>query len=93
MSFTIDIERLSIALTGVSRGIAEQAVAGLDAELRRRLGNTTQRALVSGDLGVMRIGPIAGPATNDPSVLRDLIADRLILALSQAPAAETREQG
>jgi len=92
MSFSIDIERLSIALHGVSRGVAEAAVAGLDGELRRRLGNLAQRSLVTGDLGVVRVGPIAGPATLDPSVLRALIAERLVFALSNPPRADTGEE-
>jgi len=82
MTFHIDIERLSIALHGVSAQVAEAALTGLDAELRRRLGNITPRALITGDLGVVRIGAISGPATLDPAMLRSLIADRLVFALS-----------
>jgi hypothetical protein len=92
MNFNIDIERLSISLHGVSRGVAEAAIAGLDQELRRRLGNLTQRSLVSGDVGVLRIGPIMGPATLDPAALRGLIAERLVLALSSATSTQTENE-
>jgi hypothetical protein len=91
MSARIGIDRLSIALHGISREVAEAAVAGLDGELRRRLGGMIGRALNSGDLGVISIGPIAAPGTLDPGALRALIAERLIFALSQ-PTAETEEQ-
>ncbi len=91
MSARIGIDRLSIALHGVSREVAEAAVAGLDVELGRRLGGMTKRALNSGDLGVISIGPIAAPGTLDPGTLRALIAERLIFALSQ-PTAETEER-
>jgi hypothetical protein len=88
MSLTLDIDRLSLALHGVSAQIAEAAIAGLEPELRRRLGNLTERALVSGDLGVVRIGPIASSATLDVAALRGLIAERLVLALTTSGSAE-----
>lgn len=91
MSVRIGIDRLSIALHGVSQDVAEAAVSGLDVELRRRLGGMTRRALTSGDLGVISIGPIAAPGTLDPGALRALIAERLVFALS-SPLAETEEQ-
>jgi hypothetical protein len=83
MTISIDIDRLSISLYGVSAGVAEAAVAGLDDELRRRLGNLVPRALVNGDLGVLRLETIAGAASSDPAALRNLIADRLVTALMQ----------
>lgn len=90
MSASIDIDRLSLALHGVSAEIAEAAIAGLAPELRRRLGNLTERSLVTGDLGVVHVGPILDQATLDVAALRALIAERLVLALTaparQAPA-------
>lgn len=87
MTTNIDIGRLSIALHGVSAEVAEAAVAGLDVELRRRLGALTGRALVTGDLGIIDIGPLAG--TPDPAALRALIAERLVFALSAPVTATT----
>ncbi|HKQ31537.1 MAG TPA: hypothetical protein VJS66_09645 [Burkholderiales bacterium] len=92
MISSIDIERLSIALHGVSRGVAEAAIEGLDQELKRRLGNLVGRSFVSGDLGVLRIGPVAGPASLDPAALRALIAERLVFALSQPQAPAQPQQ-
>jgi hypothetical protein len=82
MSATVDIDRLSLALHGVSADVAEAAVSGLAPELRRRLGNLNERALVTGDLGVVHVGPILGEATLDVTALRDLIAERLVIALT-----------
>jgi hypothetical protein len=82
MSISIDIDRLSISLQGVSPGVAEAAMVGLDDELRRRLGNLGERSFTNGDLGVLRIGPVEHSLRNDPAMLRGLIADRLIDALS-----------
>lgn len=90
MSHTIDIERLSIVLHGISAGVAEAAAEGLDAELRRRLGSLTGRALVSGDLGIVRLDANAG-GTLDAAALRGLIAERLVYALARAPAAAGEE--
>lgn len=82
MNVSVDIDRLSLALHGVSAQLAEAAIAGLAPELRRRLGNLTERALVTGDLGVVHVGPILGEATLDAATLRGLIAERLVMALT-----------
>lgn len=93
MSITIDIDRLSIALHGVSAGVAEAAATGLDEELRRRLGNLAGRSLVSGDLGVVRIDAIAATGVLDAAALRGLIAERLVFALSSpTPSANEEEE-
>lgn len=93
MSLTIDIDRLSVRLHGVSAGVAEAAVVGLDEEVRRRLGNLAGRSLVSGDLGVVRVGAIAGAGTLDAAALRGLIAERLVFALSNpTPAVDEEEE-
>lgn len=97
MNVSIDIDRLSVALHGVSALQAQAAIAGLESELRRRLGNLTERALLTGDLDVVNIGPIhvdprMGTATLDAAQLRSLIAERLMLALTaSAPAADAGE--
>lgn len=93
MSHTIDIDRLSIALHGVSANVAEAALSGLGAELKRRLGNVSERALITGDFGMLRMDGISGTAVLDPAALRGLIAERLILALTQAaPSADVEDQ-
>ena len=95
MNVSIDIDRLSVALHGVSAQQAQAAIAGLESELKLRLGNLAERALVSGDLGVVNIGPIhvdakMGTSTLDAAQLRSLIAERLVLALTTA-AGEVEE--
>ena len=90
MSRVVDIDRLSIGLHGVSAQIAEAAVVGLDAELGRRLGDLVGRALATGDLGVVHIGPITGAAVLDAGALRGLIAERLVWAITtDAPPPPT----
>ncbi|MGH8265245.1 MAG: hypothetical protein ACRET4_17335 [Steroidobacteraceae bacterium] len=85
MSLSIDIERLSISLHGVSAQVAAAAASGLDGELRRRLGALAGRGLTSGDLGSVRLGSIAVSGTLDAAQLRGLIVERLLLALTDSP--------
>ena len=55
-------------MSSLSAQMAEAAVGGLEAELRRRLGSLSSRALVSGDLGVVHIGPV-GSSADEPSIV------------------------
>jgi len=73
----IDISRIRIALHGVSAQVAEAAVAGLGAELKRRLGVLPSGDLAAFDVGDLAIGPIRHESVLDASALRGLIADRL----------------
>jgi hypothetical protein len=77
----LDIDRLSISLHGVSAGVAQEAVADLAQELRRRLSNLPPQSLPSLDMGGLAIGPLQANSTLDATSLRDLIADRLVQAL------------
>lgn len=88
MSLAIDIERLSISLHGVSAQAAAAAAAGLDGELRRRLGALAGRGLTSGDLGAVRLGAIAVGGTLDVAQLRGLIVERLLFALTALPPTQ-----
>lgn len=88
MSRLIDIDRISIALHGISATVAEAAVEELDEELRRRLGHLVERALISGDLGMVHVTAVSGEAPLDAASLRGLIAERLVFALS-TPVATT----
>jgi hypothetical protein len=93
MSDTLDIDRVAIALHGVSAQVAEAALAGLEVELRRRLGSLTARTLVSGDLGFVQIGPITSRNVLDAAALRGLIAERLVWALTEAvPTGAVQEE-
>ncbi|MGF1625590.1 MAG: hypothetical protein ACFCVH_11965 [Alphaproteobacteria bacterium] len=89
----IEIDRLEIALSGVSTLVAEQAVAGLEAELRRRLGALRGSVAVA-DVPRLSLGPLDLPPQADAAALRGLIADRLLGALlRQAAPGDDLGQG
>jgi hypothetical protein len=75
----IDIDRLSIRVHGVPGGLVEEAVAGLEGELRRRLGG--RRGSLLSAVPTLSIGPLDLPARADAAALRDLLADRLLDAV------------
>jgi len=83
--FTIDIDRLNVALHGVSAVVAEEAMAGLESVLRRRLGGLRGSAVTSA-VPELRIGPLDLPRGADAAALRALVADRLLEALVLRPA-------
>lgn len=85
----IEIDRLEIVLDGVSAAVAEAAAAGLEAELRRRLGALSLVAASGTDLA---IGPLAVPAGVDAATLRALIAERLLGALARPRQAQPDAQ-
>jgi hypothetical protein len=83
----IEIDRVDIALAGVSALVAEQAAAGLEAELRRRLGSV--RAGITTDaVPELSVGPLELPPAADATALRTLIAQHLIEALMRPSARE-----
>lgn len=89
-SAMIDIGRLTIALHGVSAEIAEAAVAGLEAALRRRLGSL--RLGQSFAVPALRIDAGDLPPEADAVALRDLIANRLVTELGDRAAATQDEE-
>jgi hypothetical protein len=75
----LSIERVNVALHGVSAQLAQAAVTGLEAEVRRRL-----RVWPDTDLPAPRPGgpaAFAARAVTDAAALRGLIAERVVLAL------------
>jgi hypothetical protein len=88
----LDIDRLSLSLHGVSASIAQEAVADLAQELRRRLSRLPPQSLPSLDMGGLAIGPLQASSTLDATSLRDLIADRLVQALFDRQATQTVDQ-
>jgi hypothetical protein len=76
----IEIDRVEIALAGVSALVAEHAVAGLEAELRRRLGSL-RGSVTTAAVPELSVGPIELPPSADASALRTLIAEQLLEAL------------
>lgn len=82
----LQIDRIHIALHGVSASMAEAAADGLEAELRRRLGTSGRTE----DVAELSLGPLDGRAVLDAAALRGLIAQRLVDAL-QHRRPEPRE--
>jgi hypothetical protein len=86
----IRIERLNIALHGVSSLVAEEALAGLEDELRRRLGGLPG-ACQGGVFPTLRVGPRDLPPGADAAVIRQLVAQGLVEALSGSSVTNTAE--
>ena len=89
---TIEIDRLEIVLHGVSAVVAEEAVAGLEGELRRRLGSL-RGAVAAHAVPQVRIGPLDLPRAPDAAALRELVAERLLETLLRPGAAAGEEGG
>ena len=89
----VEIDRLHIALHGVSALTVEAAADGLEAEIRQRLGAAGSpgcpRPL---DIGELSAGPMRSDVVLDAGALRGVIAERLIQTLqqqwSEEPATE-----
>ncbi len=73
----LNIERVRIVLHGISAEIAEEAVAALPEDLRRRLGRLPLGVDAVGGLGQITVGPIEVSRALDGAALRHLIAERL----------------
>jgi hypothetical protein len=88
----IEIDRVEIALAGVSALVAERAVAGLGAELQRRLGSL-RGSVTTATVPELSLGPIELPSA-DASALRTLIAQQLLEALMpNARESADRQEG
>ena len=92
MSAGVYVDRLRIAVHGVSSFVVEEAASGLETELRRRLGGRRGSWRVTA-LPTLRVGPLDLPPGADAAQLRGLIADRLLDVLfggaSEAEPEET----
>ena len=85
MSVRIDINRLHIAVHGVSAQLVEEALQGLDTELDQRLnaygiGPGIKTAGV--DISELAIDPVHVETVLDVAGLRGLIADRVFDAIT-----------
>jgi hypothetical protein len=58
--------------------VAEQALAGLDGELRRRLGNARLGDFPNASVDSLTLDPISFRGEVDAARLRGLIAERLV---------------
>ena len=73
----IEIDRIQIALHGVSSQVVEAAAMDLDQELRRRLGVFPQNDMAAFDMAELAIGSVKSEATLDAAALRGIIAERI----------------
>lgn len=89
----IDINRVNIALHGVSAQVVETAVGGLEAAVKRRLGQLPGWSGTSLDIGDLSLGPVHKETVLDAAVLRDIIADRLVGAIRSCLNDSKRTSG
>ena len=83
----LNIGRVQIALHGVSAQIAQEAVAGLEGELRNRLGILSVYGMAGADMGELALNPVHSTVVLDADALRALIAERLADAIQTRIAA------
>lgn len=88
---TLDIDRIAIAIHGVSRALAEDATSDLKSAVARRIAalSLDTSALASVDLAQVTVA-VDAPARADASALRALIADTVaseVLAMHERAAA------
>lgn len=74
----IEIDRIQIALYGVSSQVAEAAAEDLDTELKRRLGVFPANDMAAFDMGDLAIGSVESETALDAAALRGILADRLV---------------
>ncbi len=89
----LEIDRIRIALHGVSALVVEAAADGLEAELSRRLGSLgslSRRQPL--DIGELSIGPLHGDTVWDAGALRGVIAERLVSVIREQ-LSEQRSTG
>ncbi|MCP4341210.1 MAG: hypothetical protein GY799_20595 [Desulfobulbaceae bacterium] len=77
----IEIDRIQIALHGVSSQVVEAATVDLEQELRRRLGGFPHNDMTAFDMGELALGAVESKVTLDAAALRGIIADRLVQAI------------
>lgn len=77
----IDINRVTIALHGVSAQVVESAVKDLEEELHRRLGSLPPGISADIDIGELALGPVRSETVLDGNALRGIIAGQLAEAV------------
>ncbi len=85
----IDINRVTIALHGVSAQVVESAVTGLEEELHRRLGSLPPGISADIDIGELSLGPVRSETVLDGNALRGIIAEQLAGAVRARFASTT----
>lgn len=90
-SVQIDIDRVAVALHGVSSLVVEAAVSGLENEVRRRLGVLPTGPSTALYLEELAVGPVHSRVALDAAALRGLIAERLVEVIRHAYATTAEE--
>jgi len=83
----IDVDRLQVALHGVSAGVAEEFSTRIGHALEQRLTRVPAGAISAQlDLGVLELGRIDLHDTPDAGALAGIVADRLVEVLATRDA-------
>ncbi len=80
----IRLNRLDVNLHGISAQIVEQAVAGLESNLRRRLQGRRFDGPGSLDIAELSLGPVHAEPGIDAAGLRALLVEQIEYALISA---------
>ncbi len=80
----IELDRVNVSLADVSSLVVEQALDGLEAELRRRLSERDLRRVGAAEIPSLGLGPLEVPPRVDAAQLRTLLAEQLADAVRQA---------
>jgi hypothetical protein len=86
----VNIDRIKMTLYGVSAQVVESATAGLEAELKRRLGVLPEGDMAAFDVGELAIGPLHSETVLDAAALRAIISERLAESISGQLVSNTR---
>ena len=77
----IDVNRIQVALHGISAQMAEAAASTLNIEIKRRLTGLSRGDIARLDVGELSLGPVHAEGVLDAAGLRSLIAERLVAAI------------
>lgn len=90
----IEIDRLQVALYGVSATVAEDFPERIGRALEQRLNGLPAGAATSAlDLGLLDLGRIDLKDTPDAGALAGIVADRLVEALAAHCGSEKKDNG
>ena len=88
----IDVDRLQVALHGVSAIVAEDFSTRIGRALEQRLSGLPADAVTAElDLGLLELGRIDLKDTPDAAALAGIVADRLVAVLAMRGAAHKKE--
>jgi hypothetical protein len=88
----IDVDRLQVALHGVSATVAEDFSTRIGRALEQRLSGLPADAVTAElDLGLLELGRIDLKDTPDAGALAGIVADRLVEVLAIRCATEKKE--